>query len=231
MINAKSSVKLLRRLGIALIAMPEAVTTPIGVALILTSRYLSKKIEADLYKRLHGTFQHYLAHSKRHAKDADTKPDDRKQAKRTARNADRLIPIQAEVKPVAPMAKSSTRSGERLIPVQDKNSIKANPAPSAIQNQTDAEAEAAVHHSIDIKWLARRYEMPGNKNSSALTSDEEDSQDNLIRHSIDRQKLAGRFNTEMSKTTDSGSTDNSERGVMHRITSTPLRDYHSSVKW
>ena len=214
MIDARSSVKLLRRAGLVLIALPEAVTTPVGVACLLTARYLSKKIEADLYKRLYETIKHYLAHSKRPAAAPETKLEEKKQVKRAHRNADRLIPKQAEVKIAVPIAKSSTRRGERLIPAQGKNNIKASRTPSAIQKQIDTEAGAAVHHSIDMKWLSRRYETNQmTKTSSARQEAAPDEDENLILHTIDRQKIARRFDIESSQTADAGLAAKSKKTV------------------
>ncbi|HLB27577.1 MAG TPA: hypothetical protein VJK47_00040 [Dehalococcoidales bacterium] len=223
MTNAKSSVKLLRRAGLVLIALPEAVTTPVGVACLLTARFLSKKIEADLYKRLQGTLQHYLVHSKRPLKDADDNSSDKKPAKRATRNADRLIPIQAEVKPVAPIAKSSTRSDERLIPVQAN--AKADPTPTSAQSQRQAEVKA-IHHNVDMKWLSRRYALAGNPITDASAPDEQDNHDSgkkSVRHNIDRQTIARRYGITSSPTVKNNATtqedtpDEAESLILHKI--------------
>jgi hypothetical protein len=63
MIKTRTSIRILKRVGIALIALPEPFTTPFGVALLLTSRYLSRKVEARQNNRLRETVRHYLAHS------------------------------------------------------------------------------------------------------------------------------------------------------------------------
>jgi hypothetical protein len=63
MIKTRTSIRILKRVGIALIALPEPFTTPFGVALLLTSRYLSRRVEARQNNRLRETVRYYLAHS------------------------------------------------------------------------------------------------------------------------------------------------------------------------
>jgi len=63
MIKTRTSIRILRRVGIALIALPEPFTTPFGVALLLTSRYLSRRVETRQNNRLRETVRYYLAHS------------------------------------------------------------------------------------------------------------------------------------------------------------------------
>jgi len=52
MIRAKTSIKLLRRLGFALLFAPELITTLFGAALILAARYLSRRHETRLNDRI-----------------------------------------------------------------------------------------------------------------------------------------------------------------------------------
>jgi hypothetical protein len=46
MVEGRTHIKVLRRLGVALILSPEFITTPFGVALVLVARYLARKREA-----------------------------------------------------------------------------------------------------------------------------------------------------------------------------------------
>jgi hypothetical protein len=52
MIQDKTSIRLLKSLGIALVALPEPFTTPFGVALLFAANHLSQKSEPGLENRL-----------------------------------------------------------------------------------------------------------------------------------------------------------------------------------
>ena len=73
MIVGRTRVKFLRHLGIALIFLPELITTPFGVALVLVARYLARRREASQNKRLREMVKYYLAHTGRFSGDADGK--------------------------------------------------------------------------------------------------------------------------------------------------------------
>lgn len=199
MLNTKSSVKLLRRAGLVLVALPEAVTTPIGVAFLLTARFISKKIEADLYKRLHGTFQHYLAHTRRTARgDADESNAKKKTIEHHAlQNTDRLIPKLETPQPLITGAKaqqssSAHREESSAAPAQKKTPVpKADSGPLIIKGQRGPEVKP-VHHDVDTKWLSRRY-APADSQSPAASEANQDSAKKAEHHGIDRQKIAKRF--------------------------------------
>jgi hypothetical protein len=55
MIQAKTSIKFLKYLGIGLVALPEPFTTPFGVALLFAANYLSQNTEPSLDNLLPGT--------------------------------------------------------------------------------------------------------------------------------------------------------------------------------
>jgi hypothetical protein len=134
MIGARTLVKLLRRLGIALIFAPEPFTTPFGVALILLSRHLSRRREASLNNRLREMVKYYLAHTRRFSDDADGKSSAPGSVKRYTRSEEHMIPRQY--------------TGSR--------SFEANLAPSVWQSWRDMRGRT-VHHSIDMQSLSRRY--------------------------------------------------------------------------
>ncbi len=200
MIKAKTSIKLLRHLGIVLIALPEAITTPFGVALVLTSRYLSRRLEASLNKRLRETFKHYLAHFKRFSDDADGESSAPGRVKRY------------------------TQSEEHLIPWQYKGSrsFEANPGPSVWQSWRDTRDDI-VHHTVDMEWLSRRYGMrdgskvePGDSHWEVTSG----STGKLMHHSIDMQMLSRRYKADDSSKVESDWSDTSstaEKVIHHTI--------------
>jgi hypothetical protein len=53
MISTKTSAKVLKRMGIVLVTMPEPFTTPVGVACIIASQCLSRRIEQDRLNLIH----------------------------------------------------------------------------------------------------------------------------------------------------------------------------------
>ncbi|MDO8715240.1 MAG: hypothetical protein Q7J73_00250, partial [Dehalococcoidales bacterium] len=91
MVKAKTGITFLKRLGFVLIALPEPFTTPIGVACVLASSYLSRLRETSLNKHLHETLTRYLTHSKHSNDETDNKSHARQNAKRYARVEDPTI--------------------------------------------------------------------------------------------------------------------------------------------
>lgn len=65
----RTYVKYLKHFGILLIALPELVTTLLGVALIFTARYLSRKLETGMNRRIRQSLEQYLAHFRRFSYD------------------------------------------------------------------------------------------------------------------------------------------------------------------
>jgi hypothetical protein len=170
-----------------LVALPEAVTTPIGLALILTSRYLSKRIEANLYKRLHETFQHYLAHYKRRDGATD-KPKDQNQTGR--------LPWQKKPKTSQPSnVIGSIYNEARLIPIQPKNdSAKDQPIPLNWQSQRKAPANV-IHHTMDWNKLSPHYGTVTGSKFAPIPEVRPARDVKLVRHDIDMKALARRYQT------------------------------------
>jgi len=197
MIKAKTSIKLLRHLGIVLIALPEPIITPFGVALVLASRYLSRRLEASLNKRLRETLKDYLAHFKRFSDDADGESSAPSRVKRY------------------------TQSEEHLISWQYKGSrsFDATPGPSVWQSWRDTRDDI-VHHTVDMESLSRRYGMrdgskvePGNSHWGVTSGNTE----KLMHHSIDMQMLSRRYKADDSSKVESdwSNTSNSAEEVIH----------------
>lgn len=205
MIKAKTGIKLLRRLGIVLITMPEVITTPFGIALLLTARYLSQKLEAIMYKRLRETLKLYLDLSKPLSDGAEDESKPQKRAKRSTKRVDRVIPWQQ---------KDSRSFGTELVPLILPD----------WRNTTDD----TVRHSVDMNWLSRRYGTieglkvePGDSNLETTP----DGADNLTHHSIDMQILSRRFKADDNSKVEADSSDTSvsaEEVIHHTINSEAL---------
>ena len=197
MIKAKTSIQLLRHLGIVLIVLPEVITTPFGVVLVLTSRYLSRRLEASLNKRLQETIKYYLAHFKRFSDDADGESSAPSRVKRY------------------------TQSEEHLISWQYKSSrsFDATPSPSVWQSWRDTRDDI-VHHTVDIESLSRRYGIrdgskvePGDSHWEVTSG----STKKLMHHSIDMQMFSRRYKADDSSKIESdwSDTSSSAEEVIH----------------
>jgi len=197
MIKAKTSIQLLRHLGIVLIVLPEVITTPFGVVLVLASRYLSRRLEASLNKRLQETLKYYLAHFKRFSDDADGESSAPSRVKRY------------------------TQSEEHLISWQYKGSrsFDATPSPSVWQSWRDTRDDI-VHHTVDIESLSRRYGIrdgskvePGDSHWEVTSG----STKKLMHHSIDMQMFSRRYKADDSSKIESdwSDTSSSAEEVIH----------------
>ena len=197
MIKAKTSIQLLRHLGIVLIVLPEVITTPFGVVLVLASRYLSRRLEASLNKRLQETLKYYLAHFKRFSDDADGESSAPSRVKRY------------------------TQSEEHLISWQYKGSrsFDATPSPLVWQSWRDTRDDI-VHHTVDIESLSRRYGIrdgskvePGDSHWEVTSG----STKKLMHHSIDMQMFSRRYKADDSSKIESdwSDTSSSAEEVIH----------------
>jgi hypothetical protein len=163
MINARTYIRLLRHLGVALIFAPEPFTTPFGVASILVARHLSKRHEASVNNRLRETVQYYLAHTGRFGEYVDGESAAPSRAKRRGLNEER--PILGEITGSRGIeAKSSVRQGR-----SDTQEGRANHTTGMASlsrrykygdslSGTSTGTQRVIHHTIDIEWLSRRYE-------------------------------------------------------------------------
>lgn len=176
MIMARTRVKFLRRLGIALIFLPELITTPFGVALVLVARYLAKRLEARQNKRLREMVKYYLAHTGRFSDDADGKSS-------------------------APgSVKRHTQSEERLIPRQytDSRSFVANLAPSVLQSWRDMRSRT-VHHAMDMQSPSGRYQAGGSFKVEPGRSNASPKEEKVIYHTtINMKRLSQRYESQGS---------------------------------
>jgi hypothetical protein len=167
MIKTRTHIKLLRRLGIALIFLPELITTPFGVALVLVSRYLSRRREASQNNRLREMVKYYLAHTRRFSDDADGKSSAPGPVKRYTRSEEHVIPRQY--------------TGSR--------SFEANLAPSVWQSWRDMRGRT-VHHTIDMQSLSERYKAGDSLKVESGWSNTSGRAEKVIYHTINMEWLS-----------------------------------------
>ncbi len=182
----------MRHLGIVLIALPELVTTPLGVALILTSNYLSRRLEANVLKRLRAKLKHYLAHF-RHFGD-ERKSDATEIITHHALNETPLVPRQ--------------HTGN--------HSIEENPRPAMLQSRHDS-GEKIVPHTVDIKRLSQRYPSGDSAKIEPNLADTPGSAAPVVHHAINLKALSRRFKDDDSVEADTNSTRTivAMQGVVH----------------
>jgi hypothetical protein len=175
MIVGRTRVKFLKRLGIALIFLPELVTTPFGVTLVLVARYLAKKHEASMNKRLHEMVKYYLAHTGHFSDDADG--------------------VSSATGPV----KRYTQSEEHVIlgQITGSRSLEANLAPSVRQSMRDVR-DGTVHHAMDVQGLSRRYKAGDSFKVESGWADTSRRAEKTIHHTINREWLSRRYESENS---------------------------------
>jgi len=170
MIKPGNSIKFLKRLGIALILLPELITTPFGVALVLVARYLAKRLEARQNKRLREMVKYYLAHTGRFSNDADGKSSGPGSVNRHTQSEERLI--------------SRQYTGSR--------SFVANLAPSVLQNWRDMRGRT-VHHTMDMQSSSGRYQAGGSLKVESGWSDASPKAEKVIHHTINMKRLSQRY--------------------------------------
>ena len=167
MIKSRTHIKLLRHLGITLIFLPELITTPFGVALVLVARYLSRRRETSLNNRLREMVKYYMAHTRHFSDDADGEYSALGSVKRYTQSEERPIP--------------QRYPGSR--------SFEANLAPSAWQSWHDMRRRT-VHHTIDMQSLSERYKAGDSFKVESGWSDTSRRAEKVIYHTINWERLS-----------------------------------------
>jgi len=178
MFQARTNVRLLKYLGIGLVALPEPVTTAFGVGLLFTANYLSQKLEPGLDNRFIEASAYQSYWFKRSSNYADGESSAQGKAKRYTQSAQQAIPWQyglieasayqsywfkrssnyADGESSAPgKVKRYTQSEQQPIPWQyeGNHSLEANPNPLVRQTRRDTRGDI-VHHTIDTP-MPHRY--------------------------------------------------------------------------
>lgn len=186
MIKTKTSIRLLRRLGIALIALPEPFTTPFGVALVLASRYLSRRLEANRNKRLREMVRYYLAHTTLFSGDADGKSTAPGSVKRHTQSKEHAILGQI----------TGSRSFARDIQspsgrYKAGNSFRVESEWSG----TSSRAEKVIHHTINMEWLSRCHEGEGSAVALSNWATTSGAVEGVAHYSANMKVLSQRYKT------------------------------------
>ena len=208
MIKTRTSIRVLKRVGIALIALPEPFTTPFGVALLLTSRYLSRRLEARQNNRLQETVRYYLAHSGRFD---DVANEPAAPASSGYSSAQRPISRRraAGGGSGTSIALSSWRSWQdtRHPTMQTAACVQGRYGPSRFSDSskmtggrpyTSPKSEKTVRHAINVERLSQRYGgADGNMVRSICTncSRTPGAREGVIHHSINMGLLCERYGT------------------------------------
>jgi hypothetical protein len=167
MIKSRTHIKLLKRLGLLLIALPEPFTTPFGVALILVARHLSKKREDSRNKRLQETIQYYLAHTSRFSGDVNGKPS-----------------VPSSIKLLNPSKEQAI-----LGTITGSRSLESNAAPSVGQSRRDVERRL-VHHTTDTQNPSQHFKAGDSYKIESGWSDTSSRTEKMIHHTINTEWLS-----------------------------------------
>lgn len=168
MTSARTYVRLLRHLGIALIFAPEPFTTPFGVAFVLTAHHLSKRHEVSVNNRLRETVQYYLAHTGHFGEYAGGGSRASVPVKRRGLCAEH--PILGQITGSRSLGtESSIRQGRRDIQRGTANhttnterlSRRYESANGAVAHSswatTSGGVEGVTHHSVNMGLLSQHY--------------------------------------------------------------------------
>lgn len=170
MIQTRTNVRLLKYLGIGLVALPEPFTTPFGVALLLTAHHLSQELKAGPDNFLLETPDDWFKRSADHVVGGPGIPGE---VRLYARSAGHLLPWQYE--------------GSRSLEVN---------SPLGWQIRYDTKVNVA-HHVVDLPMLYRRYGIrsDGSKVKPVNPRPEFSSggNKNLVHHNIDMPMLYRRY--------------------------------------
>jgi hypothetical protein len=162
MTGARTYIRLLRHMGIALIFAPEPFTTPFGVAAILAARHLAKRHELSVNNRLRETVQYYLAHTGHPSDYAGDESRASVPVKRRGLSAEQ--PILGQITGSCSLgAEPSIRQGGRDIQRHSANYTAHMESLSRRYNignslsDTSVTTQKVIHHTTDTEWLSRRY--------------------------------------------------------------------------
>ena len=189
MIKSRTHTKLLRRLGITLIFLPELITTPFGVALVLISRYLSRRREASLNNRLRETVKYYLAHTRLFSDDADGESSAPGLVKRYTQSEERLIPQQY---PGSRSLAIDTQSHSQHSGMRDGWKVGSGDTHREV---ISGSTEKVIHHTIDWESLSWRY---GGQSSVLAYSNwacTSGAIEGVVQHSVNMGLLSQRYKT------------------------------------
>lgn len=225
MIEAKTSIRLLRHLGIALIALPDPFTTVFGVALVLASRYLSRRREANRNKRLRETVKYYLSHSTHFSGDADGKSRAPGSVKRHAQSKEPAILGQITGSRSFAMDMQShsrhygMKDGRKVEPRDAHREVISDSTGKLMHHSMDMQslsgrykagdsfkvesgwsgtssrAEKVIHHTINMEWFSRCHEGEGSAVARSNWATTSGAVEGAAHHSVNMRLLSQRYKT------------------------------------
>lgn len=208
MIKATTRVRFLRRLGITLIFLPDFISTPFGVVLMLISRYLSKRLEGSRNKRIREMIKYYLAHTGLFSGDANSKYIDPASVKCYMQSEGYVISKQytgshsfeANIDPSVWQSwrDMRCRTVHHSMDIQSLShtheagdSFKFKPGWSG----TSSRVEEVIHHAINIEYLSRCYEGQNSTVDHYGGAHTSDVVERVTHHSINKSLPSQRYNT------------------------------------
>jgi hypothetical protein len=207
MIKTRTSIRILKRVGIALIALPEPFTTPFGVALLLTSRYLSRRVEASQNNRLRETVRFYLTHSG----SFDDAVVDEPAAPSLIGYPSAEHATQCSYAGVGPGAAAfstwrnwqdmryrAARPGAPMHGRYARPRSSTGPKTTGGRSDTSPKAEEPVRHTINVERLSRRYERADSGAVPSVRSNrprKTGTREGATYHSINMDLLSERYGT------------------------------------
>ncbi|NWF78065.1 MAG: hypothetical protein HXY36_05690 [Chloroflexi bacterium] len=186
MIKGKNLIKFVRRLGITLLFLPEPFTTPFGVALVLVSRYLSRRREASRNSRLREMVKYYLAHTtllRDNAADKYPAPGSLMRPGLREKHA-----ILGQITGSRSLAMDTQKPSQRY---KAGDSFKVESG----WPDTSSRAEKVIHHTINREWLSRCYEGAGSTVAHSNWASASGAVERVTQHSINVRLLSQRYKT------------------------------------
>jgi len=202
MIGARTYIRLLRHLGIALIFAPEPFTTPFGVAAILVARHLSRRLETSQNSRLRETVKYYLIHSGRFGDYVDGASSSRRPAKRHGLSDEYPILGQITGNPsfasnTTPSVQQSERDirGGTIHHTRDMQSLSQRHKAVDSFSDTSSRAQKVIYHTMDIKSLSRRYESTNSAVAHSSWATTSGTVEGITHHSVNMNLLSQHHKT------------------------------------
>ncbi len=169
----------MRHAGIVLIALPEVITTPFGLALILSSHILSRRVEANLNRRLRQTVQQFFTYLKRFSDDGESGTKGK--------------------------MKHPFWLKERPVTQRHKNSNVATPPYSSVFRSRFHTESGGVFHNIDMQSVSRRYDTSEHSKVNSVFSGAFTTTKPVLFHTVNIETLSRRFKYRNSPKIDSAS--------------------------
>ena len=208
MVKTRTIIRFLRRLGITLIFLPELFTTPFGIALILISRHLSKRLEARQNKRLQEMVKYYLAHTGPFSSDTAGKYIASSSVKLYTRSEEHVIPQQfignhsfeINITPSVWQSWHDMRSRTVHYTMDKQRHSLGYKAGDNFKVEcglpnTQSKTKKVIHHMINMESLSQHYE---GEDSDAVHSNRartSDAVDRVMHHSVNKRLLSQCYNT------------------------------------